>query len=362
MPRGLPVVVRTHLDKAREAAILAVEVYNKPAVTFRSGSYIVLMCIAWTSLFHAIYFSRGVKPFYRDRKRKGRYLKVDGDYKAWELAECIKQYFGSSTCPERTNLEFFVSLRNKVEHRSMPSLDPRIFGECQALLFNFEDLVFKEFGPRYALNESLSLALQFSRLRDEKQSQALEKLHRPLAKDVDAYIKAFRSSLTAEEFNDLRFSFKVFLIPKTANHLGKDTVAVEYVRYDPSKPEEMEKYEKLVSLVKTKTVPVVHPGGLKPGAVCDRVEPIVRQVAGADKRFHPSYHHLKACYYYRIRPRKGEGDPRNTEGKFCQYDEAHEDYVYTEAWACFLANEMAKPGQYELIMGVDLTGTLDASA
>lgn len=54
MSRGLPLNVKLCLDKALDSALLSVETYNKPAVKFKSGGYIVLMCIAWTSLFHAI--------------------------------------------------------------------------------------------------------------------------------------------------------------------------------------------------------------------------------------------------------------------------------------------------------------------
>ena len=35
--RGLPIKVKEHLEKAHDSAILAVEVYNKPAVKFKSG-------------------------------------------------------------------------------------------------------------------------------------------------------------------------------------------------------------------------------------------------------------------------------------------------------------------------------------
>jgi len=59
--------VAIHLEKARESAFLAVETYNRPRTSFRSGGYIVLMCIAWTALFHAIFFKRNVKPFYRKK-------------------------------------------------------------------------------------------------------------------------------------------------------------------------------------------------------------------------------------------------------------------------------------------------------
>ena len=56
--RGLPRAVKSSLEKACDSALLAVEVYNKPAVKFKSGGYIALMIIAWTSLFHAIFFRR----------------------------------------------------------------------------------------------------------------------------------------------------------------------------------------------------------------------------------------------------------------------------------------------------------------
>ena len=96
MPKCLPLEVRSHLEKAVESALLAVEVYNKPATKFRSGGYIVLMILAWTALFHALFLKRRIKPFYRNDpdNPKSRYKKVEGDYKAWELATCLKEFYG----------------------------------------------------------------------------------------------------------------------------------------------------------------------------------------------------------------------------------------------------------------------------
>ena len=39
------------LDKAKESCLLAVDIYNKPKTEFKSGAYIILMNVAWTSLF-----------------------------------------------------------------------------------------------------------------------------------------------------------------------------------------------------------------------------------------------------------------------------------------------------------------------
>ncbi len=249
MPR-LSNEIATHLVKARESALLAVETYNRPGTSFRSGGFIVLMCIAWTALFHAIFFKRRLQPFYRKESNRRHFKMVDGDRKAWELSTCVEKYWGGDNPPERRNIEFFIGMRNKIEHRSMPALDMGIFGECQALLFNLEDLIVSEFGNRFALNESLSLALQFSCTRSEFQDRSMRKLHRSLTKNIAAYVDAFRSGLGTDTLSDPRFSYKVFLIPQPANHKGSADVAVEFVKFDPSKPDEMEKYDRIVSLIK----------------------------------------------------------------------------------------------------------------
>ena len=254
----LPDELRIHLAKARESALLAVETYNRPGASFRSGAFIVFMCIAWTALLHAIFFKRKVKPFYRKEKNSRHFMRVDGDKKAWELTTCLERYWGTQNPPERSNIQFFIGLRNKIEHRSMPALDMSIFGECQALLFNFEDLIVKEFGVKYALNESLSLALQFSCTRSEQQEHSIRKLHKSLAKDITSYVDAFRTSLSASTVGDPRFSYKVFLIPKPANHERSADVAVEFVKFDPSRPEEMEKYARVISLIKPSASTVPH--------------------------------------------------------------------------------------------------------
>jgi hypothetical protein len=92
------------LEKARDSALLAVEIYNKPAVKFKSGGYITLMVIAWTALFHAICFKKKIKPFHKEH---GRYQRIDNDFKYWELSECLSNYYGTNgDDPVRVNLEF----------------------------------------------------------------------------------------------------------------------------------------------------------------------------------------------------------------------------------------------------------------
>lgn len=137
---------KTTLEASIDSALLAVEIYNKPRTTFRSEAYISLMIIAWTRLFHA-HFNNTIGDKYYHKEKNGRYTLVDGERRSWGLAECIKEYNGL-TEPIKKNIEFFIKLRNKVEHRHIEKneIDTLIFGECQALLYNYENKLIELFG------------------------------------------------------------------------------------------------------------------------------------------------------------------------------------------------------------------------
>jgi hypothetical protein len=333
--RGLPVEVRTLLFKAREAAILAVETYNRPTAMFRSGAYVVLMVVAWTALFHAIFIRKRKKPFYRKKNSK-QFERIDGDYKAWELAECLRQFYGTNNSPEKENLVFFIGLRNKIEHRSLPQLDSEIFGECQSLLMNFEELLCNEFGRTYALKTGLVYALQFSHGLQTAQSKAMTRLSEKHYQKVKSYVQSFRNALSDDIGKDLKYSFRVFLVPKVNNHIKSADIAVEFVKYDHTRPDEMKKYEHLVTFIKEKQVPVVNLGYLKPGQVTSQVSTLT------GKKFTPYDHQL--CYrYFHVRPQRGAADPASTDTRYCIYDAAHQDYVYKPEWVEFLVKNLSDP-------------------
>lgn len=107
---------KTLLESSIDAALLAVELYNKPRAPFRVECFITNMIMAWTRLFLA-HFNMTIGDKFYYKEKNGRYKVIDGDKKAWELKTCITKY-GSLTDAEKTNLEFFIKLRNKIEHRS----------------------------------------------------------------------------------------------------------------------------------------------------------------------------------------------------------------------------------------------------
>jgi hypothetical protein len=341
MPR-LPTEVAANLRKARDAALLAVETYNRPATAFRSAGYIMLMVVAWTGLFHAVFFKRKTRPYYRKRGSR-QFVRVGGDYKTWELDECLRQFYQDQNSAPRKNLEFFVELRNKIEHRFLPELDIEIFGECQAMLMNFESMLATELGDKQALITGLPYALQFSKSIIPAQQKAMRGAAKQHFQSVRNFVAAFRSALSDDVRSDETYSFKVFLIPKVGTHAKSSDVAVEFVRYDPSKPQEMKQYERLVALIKPKQVSVANLNGLKASQVVEQV------AEGLDRKF-TQYSHQRCWRHYNTRPPSKNATPEICDNRYCYFDVVHKDYIYTPAWVEFLVEKLGDAVTYDLVL------------
>lgn len=260
---------------------------------------------------------------------------IDGQKKAWDLSKCINEYFKEQNPPARENLRFFLGLRNQIEHRFLPALDLEIFGECQALLLNYEKLLTQEFGEDYSLGESLAIPLQLLTVDSKWRNNVLKEIQSREYEAVKEYIDTFRFSLNETIWDSFEYNFKVFLLPKIGNRQRSADIAVEFIPYDKNNLEEMEKYKKVAAFIKEKQVPVVNPGKLKPGNVSQRIE----ETLGIT--FHPSSHHARCWKHYKVRPSSNSKSPAKTKIKYCQYDVAHSDYVYTEEWVEFLISELS---------------------
>ena len=258
-------IVKQLLQKAKDAAMHAIEAYNKPATTFRTQSFIVNMHIAWTALFHAYFFKNGIKPYYlkNQSKSKGRrYQKVtynlpDGstlkDNKWWDLSQCLKSFFRNNTMnPVRKNLEFFIGLRNLIEHRSLPEIDIMVYGEAQANVLNFNEFLIDHFGEDHRLDYMLTFSIQLFRNPDNILQAMQKELTKKDSENVLSYINSFRSALASAVFNDPQFAFKAALI-QVKNHPGKDTLALKFISEKDLTPEQLESLENAgIVLIKEK--------------------------------------------------------------------------------------------------------------
>lgn len=345
MSRGLPLKVKRCLEKALDSALLSVETYNKPAVKFKSGGYIVLMYIAWTSLFHAIFFKRGIKPFYRE-KNKMRFKRVDGEIQFWELSTCVKEYFKGEECAIKKNIELFIPLRNKLEHKFLPELDANIFAECQSFLLNFDKIVEKEFGEDYCLKETLSFALQFF---PSSRTLSMGVKTSKDAQKIAQFIDRYRASLSTDVIQSGEYSFKAFLI-QVANHKSSDALPVQFFPYDKLTDDEKKKVERIAGLIKEKHIPVANKGTLKPATVVQQVQeklgnPIIIRGKKQINKFNFNTH-TNCWKKYGVRPETHSENPEMTNPEFCIYDEPNNSYLYTERWVDFLVEKMQDEREY----------------
>lgn len=344
--RGLPKKVKQYLEKGRDAALLAVEVYNKPAVHFKSSAYITLMVMAWTALFHAIFFKQKKKPFYKSPN--GRFIKKDGDLKHWELDECLRQYYQTDTQnPVKKNLEFFIPLRNKIEHRYLPELDSDIFGECQAMLFNFDELVEKNFDKKYCLRECLSFSLQLF-----PSSKTLVDAAKSNPYSISDFITQYRSTIDNDVLQSGKYSFKAFLI-QVANHQGTNVLPIQFFHYDKLSDQEKKDLSSFATMIKYKELPVANADKLKVSEVIKRVQHgLGNQKIQKGKKLINKFNtntHTRCWRKYKVRPDSKSPKPELTERKFCIYDKPHNDYLYSQEWVDFLIETLKDDREFSAL-------------
>lgn len=210
-------------SKAKEFGLLAVYTYNNPYSDFKTYGFIVNIIIAWTSLLHAIFQRDNIDYFHKNKD--GSYTIIDGDKKAWELSSCINTYWSENN-PIKSNLNFLIGLRNKIEHRFLPILDLKIAGHCQSCVNNFEKILIEEFGDEYALNRNTALALQLTRSYEQKlainEIQAQQSFN-----PVKSYIDDFEAQLPDSFLKSPEYRISFFLTPKATNQLTSSSLTIE---------------------------------------------------------------------------------------------------------------------------------------
>ncbi|WP_222845796.1 DUF3644 domain-containing protein [Flavilitoribacter nigricans] len=237
------------ITKSREAMLSAVQIFNNPNILFKSESFIVLSNIAWMYLLHAYYRTNDIDyRYYKLVNTRKRYDKTKrGAYKYWELERCINE----DKCPidkvTTSNLRFLIGLRHEIEHQMTTRIDDYLSARFQSCCLNFNHYIKKLFGEKYAIDKHLSISLQFSTLNEEQTDQLKE--FTDLPKNIATYINDFDEELTHEMYNDIRFSYRVLYVPKSANRKGQADKVIEFI---PANSPEAKGLNKEYVLIKEK--------------------------------------------------------------------------------------------------------------
>lgn len=217
------------LRKSREAALAAVQVFNNPNITFKSEIFIVMMVIAWTYLLHAYYRSQGIEyRYYRQVGSKRKFIRTSrGAHKHWELEQCLD----NAACPlaqeVKLNLKFLIGLRHEIEHQMTTRIDDLLSARFQACCLNYNEAIRGLFGDKYGIDQHLAFSLQFSALQDEQIEQLSAR--KDLPKNIATFIEGFDGSLTDDEFNDSKYSYRVIFVPKLVNKKGQADKVIEFI-------------------------------------------------------------------------------------------------------------------------------------
>ncbi len=212
------------VQKAGEAMKTAVSIFNNPHIRWKTEIYIVNGVIAWTYLLHAYYMTKGVD--FRYKKDGVVQLTDDGRPKHWDLSRCLSE----TECPlpsaVKFNLKYLVAVRNEIEHRMSDNIDRFIEPKLQACALNFETALATWFGQQCSIAEDLAFAIQFTEISLQSNTSIVGA--RGLPDVITTVNKLIENSMSDAEYNDPRYSYRVFVAPRTVNNRGKADQAVVF--------------------------------------------------------------------------------------------------------------------------------------
>lgn len=304
---GLNLFDDERLIRAREAMILAVQVFNSPAMCFKTEVFTMLANVAWTYLLHEYFERKGIKI-------------VGMDGRSLLLGQMVDRH----DCPlpkgAKDNLRSIKILRDDVEHKLLGRADCKWLGLFQACCLNFDKALCNLFEARLSLAHELAFALQFTKV-DFEQISAMNKYEVPT--HIDAVDARLSDGMTEAQLADLEYQFRVIY---TLDAVTKSRAHFQFVQ-----PDSVEGKDIRNVLVQHKLADHLYPH--KPGDV-------VRAIKKRTGKSFSQHNHTQAWQKYRVRPRRGAAQPENTNRDYCIFHIAHDDYTFSDQWIDFLEAEM----------------------
>ena len=314
---GLCPIDDERLVRAREAMLLAVELFNTPRIAFKAGVFSMLANVAWTYLLHEYFERKGVT-----------IINAEG------FSLPLSQMIARQDCPLskacKQNLAALKEIRDVVEHRTIGMFDQKWLPLFQSACLNFEKALTDHFGSQLTLGRDLGFSLQFAKMKTAELA-ALQVV------DLPEHIAALDASLAAKleegDSEDLEYQFKVVY---TLTSASKSKAHFQFVQ-----PESAEGKEIQNVLIKFKPADDIWP--FKPTEVVTRVAQTSGRPFTSDK-------HQRAWKLYKARPLTGAADPTATNKDYCVYHPPYKSYTYSQAWVDFLVNEIAGDEGWETLL------------
>lgn len=352
------------VQASRDEACLAVRLYNDPAEVRSFEGFVVHMHMAWLYLLHAEFTRDDVDYRYWQQANPRRLEKIDGEPKRWELARSGQQRWPNPQDPVRANLEFFIGLRNKVEHRfasEQQALSAAVSGQAQALLLNYEHELTTQFSMSSTLATRLRFPIFVGSFTDEGE-KALLRLRRRLPSSVRKFIAEYAAHLDPSVADDPRYELRLRVFQELAPK-DPEALAIQYTRYDDLSDKDRLAVEELGRkgkvVVRERVRNVVGADELRPTHVVEAVRSRIPYRFTTDD-FQRAWKKLN------VRPETNSSTPERTDERYCTYDKRHGDYGYKPAYVEKLVRECSTAKGYTRLTGKpprdSATGLLVADA
>ncbi|ROS75586.1 DUF3644 domain-containing protein [Cellulomonas sp. PhB143] len=328
------------LQASKNEARLAVDLYNRSGNERQLEAFVVHMNLAWLRLLQAATEKDDGDLFIRDARGWRVRHHEDGEWKHKPLSTLLKERFTEHD-PVRRNVEFFMLIRNRIEHRYERDIASLVAGKTQALLLNYERAVVELFGAEEGVAQELRFPLFMSVLTDSA-VEAAKRVRSRVPKAVLEWVQDFETGLQPDTLADQRFEFRVFLVP----HKGPRTTAdasISFIRMEDLTPEQTEALDQFQTIIQDKYVPVEDLGNLRP-------KDVVKQVGEQVNIEFTMHAHTQAWRYFGVRPPADSPTPEKTKSDFCRYNDAFGEYVYTPAWVNYLVRKVSEPQVFAKIM------------
>jgi len=333
---------RHTLNESKRLALSAVDDYNSSAG--HDADFVGTMIRAWLYLLHAK-FDRD-KIDYTYKNKDGSPKLKDGEPASWELSTCIEKHIQDDKDPVRQNVELFIALRNKVEHRYEHGLSQAVGGRAHALVINYQNELVSIFGPAHSLTDKLRFPVFLDSLGAPAVKQAVKDTQ--AVKAARKIVAKFDAGLDDAVKDDSRYDYRVTLVQSTG--AKSQAQAFEFIMMSDLSAEAQDELIKLGKVgkvvTKIKKVPVAADGLMLPTAVVARVN--------AELPFDLNLtEHARLWKKLGVRPTGTwtESDGGQCITEFCVPMVATKQYLYTEAWVQKIIKTVGTPQKYADLFG-----------
>lgn len=333
---------RHTLEESKRLAVKAIDEYNSS--TGHYADFIGTMVRAWLYILQAT--AQRDKVDDRYKTRVGDFNLRGGVARVWEVGQYAKFAFPKENDPVRVNLELFILLRNKVEHRFEKALREVAGGRAHALVINYEQYLVGTFGASHSLANVLRFPLFVESITSTSKQPTLAATR--ALKAARTMLATFDAGLDDSILDDDRYDYRVRLIPTTSSKMSADA-AYEFVDLAALSDDVRDSLTSVgrtgTVVTKMKTVSVGAKGTMLPSAVVAAVQKRVPY------RFTVTVH-TAMWKKFALHPSKWqEPDGGPTVQQYCVAIEPTRSYVFTQAWVERIVREIGTVEKFEYLLG-----------